>query len=180
MFVDTEDLFWVTFNFWTVYILNSGTVSCNNWRTFYFKKIVFSNHYNIMLINAVELILKKSQMDVIVKLIQLYLDFFLFRNHLRLVKFYTSYWEPETVSRSWCCKYMLKYMDIQELKVFISDMFSVAIRLYSCEVFLYPGHATEFPKDWTLWRFYNFTECLLQPLTGMWPFVSVNVPWSEF
>lgn len=97
---------------------------------FLFKKIVFSNHYNIMPMNAVELILKKSQMDVIVKLIQLYLDFFLFRNHLRLVKFYTSYWEPETVSRSWCCKYMymLKYMDILELIfIFIScdsrDMF---------------------------------------------------------
>lgn len=84
MFVDTEDLFWVTFNFWTVYILNSWTVGCNNWRTFYLKKLSFQIiTYSIMLMNAVELILKKSQMDVIVKLIQLYLDFFSFQESFK-------------------------------------------------------------------------------------------------
>lgn len=36
-----------------------------------------------MLMNAVELILKKSQMDVTVKLIQLYLDFFSFQESFK-------------------------------------------------------------------------------------------------
>lgn len=72
------------FNFWTVYILNSWTVGCNNWRTFYFKKLSFQIiTYSIMLMNAVELILKKSQMDVTVKLIQLYLDFFSFQESFK-------------------------------------------------------------------------------------------------
>lgn len=46
--------------------------------------------------------------------------------------------------------YMLKYMDILELKVFIFDMFFVVICFYLCEVFLYFGYVIEFLKDWIL------------------------------